>query len=411
MRGSARIADIRDRPPWLKVLEDELRKLEAVGLKRHLRQWESAQGSTGTLEGHEVINLASNDYLGLANEEFMREAFRAAAHRFGVGSGASRLLAGSQPPHQQLEEALADFKRTEAALAFACGFSAAVGTISALTGPGDVLVLDKLSHACLVDGAKLSGATLRIFPHNDLEKLDSHLRWAAKKFPRGRILILTESVFSMDGDLAPLAEIVEIKDRYGAWLMVDEAHGIGVIGSEGRGLVDALGLGPRVEIQMGTLGKALGAAGGVIAGSRPLVDLLVNKARSFIFSTAPPAAQAAAAHAAITWLPTPAGKARIASLEKNRRLLSELCRLPQPPPSAIVPVMVGSECAAVELAARCLESGFWIPAVRYPTVPRGKARLRLSLTAKHTTQHLEHASAMLLAMASMDAPQSLNSEI
>lgn len=373
------------------TLDQELRQLEAMHLRRHLRNLDGPQGPIIPFDGREVVNFSSNDYLGLAGEPFLIAAFQKAAADFGAGAGASRLLSGNQPPHRLLEEAIACFKRTEAALAFSCGYSTALGTIPALVGRDDVVILDKLSHACLVDGARLSGATLRVFPHNDLDKLNSHLSWARNKFPRGRILILTESVFSMDGDLAPLAGIVALKNRFDAWLLVDEAHGIGVIGPEGRGLVDTLGLGSEVEVQMGTLGKAIGSAGGYISGSRSLIDLIINRGRSFIFSTAPPPAQAAASCCAVQWLQSKEGRERVAALTQNRKLLPELCPdvVPETPPSAIVPILIGEEDATLALAKRLLDAGLFLPAVRYPTVPKNKARLRLTLTAKHRREHLE----------------------
>lgn len=373
------------------VLFPQLEELTSKNLRRSLRILETPQGAEGVIDGRRVINFSSNDYLGLAAEGFLCEAFAEAVKRYGVGAGGSRLISGTQTAHLALENALASFKKTEAALAFSCGYTTALGTIPALVGKNDIIVLDKLSHACLVDAAKLSGATLRIFPHNDLVKLDAHLHWARNKFPQAKILVITESVFSMDGDLAPLREIVEIKERYGAWLLVDEAHGVGVIGEEGRGWIEALGLGGRVEIQMGTLGKALGTAGGYIAGSRILIDWLINRARSFIFSTAPPAAVAVAATAALEWVQTSAGKERIHCLHKNLATLFQLCPkvLETLPRSAIVPIMAGDEAKALELAKDFLNHGLFVPAVRFPTVPKGSARLRLTLSALHRQEHLE----------------------
>lgn len=373
--------------PFDACLQEDLAELERRHLRRQLRQLDSPQGPEGLLDGRRVVHFSSNDYLGLANAPFLREAALAAAEKYGWGSGASRLISGNQPPHQELEAALANFKGTEAALAFSCGFATAVGTVAALAGKDDVLLLDKLCHACLVDGARLSGATLRVFPHNDLNKLEAHLRWAREKHPRARILVLVESVYSMDGDVAPLREIVELKNRHGAWLLVDEAHGVGVIGKHGGGLVQTLNLGSEVEVQMGTLGKALGSAGGYIAGSRSLVDYLIHRARSFVFSTAPPAAQAAASAAAVRWLETTAGEERVAQLTELRRFWGEITGTATPP-SAIIPIPVGAEARALTEAARLAEAGFFVPAVRYPTVPKSKARLRLTLTAHHTEKHL-----------------------
>lgn len=382
-------------------LEGHLRaasgEIRARNLWRELRVVESAPGPEILRAGQRVINFSSNDYLGLAGEPFLREAAQEAISRFGVGAGASRLISGNLAPHHQLEERLAAFKQTEAALAFSCGYATAVGTLPAVVGAGDVVFLDKLCHACLVDGARLSGATLRVFPHNDLERLEEQLAWAKTKFPQARLMIVTESVFSMDGDTAPLREMVALKNRFGAWMLVDEAHAVGVIGSGGEGLIPELQLSGEIELQMGTLGKALGVAGGYIAGSRTLIDWLINRSRSFIFSTAPPPAQAAAAAAAIEWLTTAEGRARVAALRNNRAALAHLLpeKLAQIPEAAIVPIEVGEEGAAVELAAELLAHGLYIPAVRFPTVPKGRARLRLSLMATHTTQHLEAAALLL----------------
>jgi 8-amino-7-oxononanoate synthase len=372
-------------------LQKELAELDQRHLRRTLRPITSAQGPTLTLEDREVINFASNDYLGLAAEPQIVEAAREAAARFGAGSGASRLISGTLSPHTLLEEKLAAAKSTAAALSFACGYSTALGTIPALVGPGDVVILDKLSHACLVDAARLSGATLRVFPHNNTERLEAILRQVRTRQADAKVLLVTESVFSMDGDLAPLREIVALKEKYGAWLLVDEAHGFGVLGPQGAGLIAELGLSAHVEIQMGTLGKALGSAGGFIAGSATLIDFLINKARSFIFSTAPPPAQAAAATAALDWLSTTEGQQRIHHLRTLREAWPQLhppAAAAGIPASAILPLPVGGEEAALQLGRILLEAGFWVPAVRYPTVPRGQARLRLSLTARHEIDQL-----------------------
>ena len=269
---------------------EQLDALRDQSLYRQLREIGAAQGATIELDGRRLVNFASNDYLGLANDPRLREAAIATIREFGVGAGASRLVSGTLSPHLRLEEALAEWKKTEAALTFSSGYAAAVGIIPVLVTPNDVVILDKLCHASLIDGVKLSGAVRRIFPHNHLGKLESHLEWARRTHPEARILIVTESVFSMDGDVAPLREIVELKQRFGAFLMLDEAHAVGVIGPNGRGLAAELGLGDQIDIQMGTLSKALGVSGGYVAGSRDLIDFLINRARSFIFSTAQPVA-------------------------------------------------------------------------------------------------------------------------
>jgi 8-amino-7-oxononanoate synthase len=291
-------------------IDAELADLRAHALLRQLREVDSPQQPSLEFAGRKLVNFSSNDYLGLATEPVLRNAAKQAIDEYGVGSGASRLICGTLSPHMRLEEKLAEFKRTEAALSFSSGYATAVGTIGALMRKDDVIILDKLCHASLIDGAKMSGATIRIFPHNHLGKLESHLQWAKENFPEARVLVVTESVFSMDGDWAVLPEIVDIKRRYGAMLMVDEAHAVGVIGLNGRGLADQLGVAVDVDIQMGTLSKALGVSGGYVCGSRRLIDLLINRARSFMFSTAPPPAIAAAALAAVEFMLTPAGENR-----------------------------------------------------------------------------------------------------
>ena len=329
----------------MQSLESQLEELQTRSLRRQLREVTSPPGIEMEFAGEKLANFSSNDYLGLAGEPFLREAAKRAIDEYGVGAGAARLVCGTLSPHMRLEERLADFKGTPAALTFSSGYAAAVGTLGALLGGDDVVILDKLCHASLIDGARLCGAHVRVFPHNHLGKLESHLQWARQQHPDARVLVVTESVFSMDGDLAPLADMVEIKQRYDAMLMVDEAHATGVIGSHGNGLICALGLGRKVEIHMGTLSKSLGVSGGFICGSRKLIDLLVNRARSFIYSTAPPPALAAAAMASLDFLTSPEGEMRRMKLWKNLRQLEH--ELPQQKTairkieSAITPVILG----------------------------------------------------------------------
>jgi len=362
--------------------------LEQQELSRRLRVIDSMQGTRITISGRELSNFSSNDYLGLAAHPALAEAMSRAASRWGGGSTASRLICGTTAEHAALEEEIAAVKGTEAALVFSSGVAAATGTIPALVRRGDVVILDKLAHACLIDGARASGAKMRVFPHNDLEKLESHLKWALETHPSGKILIVTESVFSMDGDLAPLKEIVELKEKHGALLFLDEAHAVGVRGTGAQGLAGELGLGDRIEIQMGTLGKALGVSGGYIAGSRTLVDFLINKARSFVFSTAPSPAVAAACRAALRIVHSPEGDALRARLLENLRCLSAGLNMSELP-SAIVPLIRGSEESALAEAGRLLESGFFVPAIRYPTVPRNTARLRLTVSAAHSAKQIQ----------------------
>jgi 8-amino-7-oxononanoate synthase len=361
--------------------QEQLQALRARSLDRHLREIASAQGAEIEISDRRLVNFSSNDYLGLANDPRLREAAIAAIGEFGVGAGASRLISGTQSAHLRLERALAKWKGTEAALCFSSGYAAALGTIPALATKTDVVLLDKLCHASLIDGARLSGAILRVFPHNHLGKLESHLEWARRECPGKRVLIVTESVFSMDGDGAPLRELVELKERFDALLMLDEAHAIGVIGANGRGLAAAENLSDGVDVQMGTLSKALGVSGGYICGSRDLVEWLINRARSFIYSTAPPTAIAAAALASVDFLSSPEGEERRRWLWERINLMSELLSVRCS--GAIFPWIVGDEQAALDLASALQSEGFFVPAIRYPTVAKGAARLRITVTAAH----------------------------
>ena len=381
-------------------LNRRLASLREQNLFRELRRVDSPQSPRIKIGGQTFLNFSSNDYLGLANHPLLKEAAIKAVEEFGVGSGASRLVCGSLAPHHELEEALAEFKKTQAALVFSTGYAAALGTICSLVGKEDIVVLDKLIHASMIDAARLSRAKIRVFAHNDLGELESILQWAAgtvqsstvkvQSSPAPRVLILTEAAFSMDGDCAPLQEIVELKEKYGAWLMVDEAHTTGICGTQGRGLAESFGLSDRVEVQMGTLGKALGASGGYICGSRCLVDYLVNRARSFIFSTAPIPAAAAAATAAVRLVQSKEGDARREALWQRVRSVAPICdRREQPNGSAILPIRIGDEAAALEAAKVLREQNIFVPAIRYPTVARGEARLRVTLTAAHTSEDVQ----------------------
>ena len=420
------------------LFHEQLQTLRAQSLHRSLREIGTAQGPEVQIVGRQLLNFSSNDYLGLANDPLLKEAAAAAIAEFGVGAGASRLVSGTQSPHVRLEAALAKWKGTQAALSFSSGYAAAVGTIPALVGKHDVVLLDKLSHASLIDGAKLSGATMRVFPHNNLGKLESHLEWAQREHPDARLLIVTESVFSMDGDRAPLRELVGLKKRFGAMLLLDEAHALGVIGTNGRGLAHESGLTKHVDVQMGTLSKAIGVSGGYVCGSHGLIDWLVNRARSFIFSTAPPPAFAAAATAAIELLESPLGEERRLLLWDRINALRALLNFVPPPPPilpqpseaqkkveakkpnvlrqilsgvgpgqtsarpphapspqsppqtgcAIHPIIVGDEHAAIDLSRSLQSEGFLVPAIRYPTVAKGTARLRITVTASHDEQQI-----------------------
>jgi 8-amino-7-oxononanoate synthase len=381
-------------------LDQRLAVLREQNLFRELRRVDSAQGPCIEIGGRTFLNFSSNDYLGLANHSDLKAAAVRAIEKFGAGAGASRLICGSLVPFHELEENLAAFKQTEAALVFSTGYAAAFGAIGAIIGKDDIIILDKLVHACIVDAARLSGATLRIFDHNDLNDLEDKLKWATGKSggqnQKSKILIVTESVFSMDGDRAPLREITALKEKYGAWLMVDEAHATGIIGQNGRGLADELGVSRHIEIQMGTLGKALGASGGYICGSRVLIDFLVNRARSFIFSTAPVPAAAAAATAGIQVAQSAEGEQRRKNLFNRVKELQATLNDRQPKSgSAIVPLILGPEDAAVQSAAKLREQNIFVPAIRYPTVARNAARLRITLTAAHSAADVECLAAAL----------------
>jgi 8-amino-7-oxononanoate synthase len=373
-------------------IEAQLAELKSRSLLRKLRTVDSPQQPLIESGGRTLLNFSSNDYLGLANEPALREAAKKALDEFGTGAGASRLICGTQPPHVLLEQKLAVFKRTRAALTFSSGYATALGTISGLVGKNDVIILDKLAHASLIDGSRLSGATVRVFPHNHMGRLESHLKWARDNVPDARVLVVTESVFSMDGDRAPLADIVEIKKRHDALLLLDEAHAVGVIGDHGRGLADRMGVAGHVDIQMGTLSKALGVSGGYICASQGIVDLLINRARSFVYSTAPSPMVAAAAAAAVDFLMSDAGEVRRQKLRGNLNLLAE--KLPgeflksKSLQSAIVPIIIGPEETALAASQWLGESGFFVPAIRFPTVAKGTARLRVTVCANHTPEQI-----------------------
>jgi 8-amino-7-oxononanoate synthase len=392
-------------------LSRRLAALREQGLYRELRRIDSPQLPHPHVEGQWVLNFSSNDYLGLANDPLLKEAAIRAVERYGAGSGASRLICGSLAPHHELEQTLAAFKGAEAALVFSSGYAAAIGAIGALLDAHDAIVIDKLVHACIVDAARLCGAELRVFAHNDLNSLARILRWVDRRNSalsgkrRPRTLIVTESVFSMDGDFAPLREIIELKEKHGAWLMVDEAHATGLYGAHRRGLIEEFDLSGRIEIQMGTLGKALGASGGYLCGARALIDCLINGARSFIFSTAPMPAAAGTAAAAIQFVQSDAGQARRNLLwtrvdQIKNALIQARFTLP-PVRSPIIPLLIGNEEKAVQSAAALREQGVFIPAIRYPTVARGRARLRLTVSAAHTATDVSH---LLTAIGNLKLP-------
>lgn len=349
------------RPP-----EDELIKFDAASLRRHIP------------DPHDgLIDFASNDYLGLSKHPAIKAVYLSTVEKLGVGATASRLICGTSSSHQELEDKLATAKGTEAAITFATGYATSTGVIPAVLEKGDTIIMDKLCHASLIDGARMSNATIRVFPHSHLGKLEKLLESTAQK-TNTRTLVVTESVFSMDGDTTPLAEIVSLCKKYGALLMVDEAHALGVLGETGMGLAEQLGLTDEIDLHMGTLGKAAGVAGGYIAANRQWIDLLINKARSFIYSTAPPPAQMAAAGAALDIIQSEEGR------QLRDKLWSNIKQLKQDAQSAIIPWIIGDNRSAMQKALELRSSGFLIPAIRYPTVPRNSARLRISVSAAHS---------------------------
>ncbi len=374
----------------LAYLDDELRELKARGLFRWPRLLSGPQAPVAVYDGREVINLCSNNYLNLANHPRLKEAARRVVEALGVGAGAVRTIAGNMAIHRELEEELARFKQTEATLLFQSGFTANAGTVAAVLGKEDVIVSDELNHASIIDGARLSGAEKKIYPHGDVEAARRLL--AASRGAR-RLLLITDGVFSMDGDIAPLPDLVAAAEEFGAIMMVDDAHASGVLGRQGRGTIDHFHLHGRVHIQVGTLSKAFAGLGGYVAGSQTLVDYLIHRARPLLFSTSHPPSVAAAALEAVRLVQEDDGL--IARLWENTRFFKEgLKRLgfdtgnSQTP---ITPVIVGDEARAMQLSDRLFDHGVFALGIAYPTVPRGKARVRTIVTAGHTREHLERA--------------------
>lgn len=377
----------------------ELDGLRGQGLYRRMLRAEGAQGSHVTLDGRNVLVLCSNNYLGLADHPALKEAAVRATERYGTGSGASRLVSGNMAVHEQLEARLAAFKNTEAALVFNSGYAANTGLIPALAGRGDLVFSDRLNHASIVDGCLLSRARMIRYPHRDVNALQ--LLLDRNRGGTGRKIIITDGVFSMDGDIAHLPELVSLKREYGALLMVDDAHGTGVLGPGGRGTAELSGCGAGIDIHMGTLGKALGGFGAYAAASREIVDYLVNKARSFIFSTSLPPSVVATALAALDIVDSSEG------LSLRRRLLHHAGVVKNSLRAAgfdtmdsetqILPLFVGGAAATMEFSRRLLDAGIFVQGIRPPTVPRGGSRLRLTLMATHQEQDLERAVEVIIA--------------
>ncbi len=376
----------------LDYLKEQLAELEAQGLAQHPRTLEGEQRARTRFDGHEVINLASNNYLGLAAHPRLKEAAARAAAEFGAGSGAVRTIAGTMTLHRELERRFAEFKGAEAALMFQSGFTSNAGTVAAILGREDVIVSDELNHASIIDGARLSRAEIKVFPHKDAEAADRLL--AETAVPGRRQLLITDGVFSMDGDIAPVPDLLVVAERRGAIFMIDDAHASGVLGPGGKGTVAHFGLDPRrVDVQVGTLSKAIGVVGGFIAGPPHLIAWLVNRGRPFLFSTSAPPAVTAACIAALDVIAEE--PERIARLWDNTELfkrgLHDLGFDTGASETPITPVIVGEEQAAQDLSRLLFEEGVFTPPVVFPTVPKGRARVRTIVTADHTRADLEEA--------------------
>jgi 8-amino-7-oxononanoate synthase len=418
----------------LDFIDAELARDRAAGLTRRLLTVTSRQGRSVEVGDRRLLSFCSNDYLGLAGDERLARAAVAAIARYGVGAAASRLVSGTMTLHADLEARLTRFAATEAALCFPTGYAANLGAIAALVGKGDLIASDRLNHASIIDGCRLSGATLRVYPHGDVDALDGILRRGAAFRRR---LVVTDTVFSMDGDVAPLRDIADAAERRGAILMIDEAHATGLLGEHGRGAAEALGVSDRVDVKMGTLSKALGVLGGYVAGSPRLIEFLRQRARSFIYSTAPPPALCAAAIAALDIVEAEPERrrhclelaARLASAVGGQRPAVRVEEVAHPPlgvpsgaaggppqadattpdtgspgrvlvrgascPTAIIPMLVGSADLACRLADGLVERGFLVRAIRPPTVPAGTSRLRLTVSAAHTAGDVDALCAAL----------------
>ncbi len=374
----------------LAFLDDELASLRAQGLYRWPRELQGEQAPVCVYDGRRVINLCSNNYLGLANHPRLKAAAREAIDALGVGSGAVRTIAGNMTIHQTLERRLAAFKRTEATLLYQSGFTANAGTVAAILGKEDVVVSDELNHASIIDGCRLSGAERKIYPHKDVAAARRCL--AAARGAR-RALLITDGVFSMDGDLAPLPELCALAREFGAIMMVDDAHASGVVGAGGRGTVEHFGLHGQVDIQVGTLSKAWAGLGGYVAGSRPLIEFLMQRARPLLFSTSHPPSVAATALAALDLIEEQPDL--IARLWDNTRFfkagLRDLGFDTGASETPITPVMIGDEAQTMRCSDRLFDEGVFALGIAYPTVPRGKARVRTIVTAGHTRDDLSRA--------------------
>jgi len=379
--------------PQLKFLHDALEDLKAKHLYFRLKVLEGEQKSVANYDGKEVINLSSNNYLGLTTHPKLRRAAIDATRKFGVGSGAVRTIAGTMKMHMDLEEQIARFKQVEACVVFQSGFAANAGTVSAILGKEDLIISDELNHASIIDGARLSKATIKVFKHKDIADCERILKetenWNGKK------LLITDGVFSMDGDIANLPALCGLAEKYNCIMMVDDAHSSGVLGARGRGTIDHLGCHGRVDIQVGTLSKAIGSIGGYVCGSRDLIDFLYQRARPFLFSTSHPPSVTATCQAAFELLDSEAGDRLIKKLWSNtkffKRKLKKLGFDTGKSETPITPIMVGDAEKAFQFSRELFAEGVFVVALGFPTVPEGKARLRTIVTATHKRSDLERA--------------------
>ena len=381
----------------LQYVSETLQELRAKGVAPKLRVLEGEQKPVCIFDGREVINLASNNYLGLTTHKALRKASVEAVKKLGVGAGAVRTIAGTMKLHMELEEQIAKFKQVEACVVFQSGFTANAGTVSAVLGKEDLIVSDELNHASIIDGARLSKATIKVFQHKDLDDCERILKETAG-WP-GHKLIITDGVFSMDGDIAPLPALCGLAEKYGCIMMVDDAHASGVLGRGGRGTVDHFNCHGRVHIQVGTLSKAIGAMGGYVCGSRDLIDFLYLRARPFLFSTSHPPATAAACKAAFALLDSPEGEKLVKKLWANTKFFKRELKKRgfqfKSSETPIIPIHVGDAAKAFEFSRKLFEAGVFAPAVGYPTVAEGRARLRAIVSAVHKREQLLKAAEIL----------------
>lgn len=374
----------------LDIFRKQLRQPADRSLTRRLRGLGSATGPTVRFSERQVLLLSSNDYLGLATHPEVVQAAIHATERYGVGAGASRLVCGTLPPHEQLESSLAAFKQTESALVFGSGYLANLGTIPSMIGQGGLILADRLCHASLIDGCRLSGADFRVFRHRDSAHLETLLKRRRTARPT---LIVTDGLFSMDGDLAPLPEWASLAEHYGAMLYVDDAHGTGIMGPTGRGTIEHFGMEREIPFHMGTLGKALGSSGAYVVGPRDMIECLINTSRPFIYTTAPPPGAMAAAAAALDVVQRePERRARLWA--NRHRLFNGLQRLGfrmTPTVSPILPILIGDAAKALAFTEQLLAYGVHAPAIRPPTVPNNTSRIRVTVTSEHTPEQIDEA--------------------